>query len=64
MLPTIRRSHLILLALLIGSTRADTLTGTVVSVADGDTIAVLDTSREQHKVRVSGERKDNKKSRT
>ncbi|HAY26727.1 MAG TPA: hypothetical protein DIT03_13425 [Candidatus Accumulibacter sp.] len=31
-----------------------TLTGTVVSVADGDTITVLDAHHEQHKIRVAG----------
>jgi endonuclease YncB( thermonuclease family) len=35
-------------------THADTLTGTVVSVADGDTITVLDANHEQHKIRLSG----------
>ena len=34
--------------------RADTLSGTVVGVSDGDTITVLDADREQHKVRVAG----------
>ncbi|QKS28173.1 MAG: hypothetical protein HT579_04000 [Candidatus Accumulibacter similis] len=33
---------------------AETLTGTVVGVADGDTITVLDPNREQHKIRVAG----------
>ena len=33
---------------------AETLTGTVVSVADGDTITVLDANHEQHKIRVAG----------
>ena len=33
---------------------AETLTGTVVGVADGDTITVLDANREQHKIRVAG----------
>lgn len=33
---------------------ADTLTGKVVGVTDGDTITVLDGSRQTHKVRLSG----------
>ena len=33
---------------------AETLTGMVVGVADGDTITVLDANREQHKIRVAG----------
>jgi endonuclease YncB( thermonuclease family) len=33
---------------------AETLTGTVVGVTDGDTITVLDANREQHKIRLRG----------
>ena len=33
---------------------AETLTGTVVAVADGDTITVLDANRAQHKIRLGG----------
>ena len=33
---------------------AETLTGNVVGVADGDTITVLDANREQHKIRLGG----------
>lgn len=33
---------------------ADTLTGRVVGVADGDTITVLDANRRQHKIRLGG----------
>jgi endonuclease YncB( thermonuclease family) len=33
---------------------ADTISGRVVSVADGDTITVLDSSNTQHKIRLSG----------
>jgi endonuclease YncB( thermonuclease family) len=43
-----------LLLLLTLPTHADTLTGTVVSVTDGDTITVLDANHEQHKIRLSG----------
>lgn len=50
-----RRLLFPLLLLLISlPTHADILTGTVVSVADGDTITVLDANREQHKIRVAG----------
>lgn len=33
---------------------AETLSGTVVGVSDGDTVTVLDANREQHKIRVAG----------
>ena len=42
-------------ALLIAcSVRAEVLTGQVVGIADGDTITVLDASRQQHKIRLAG----------
>lgn len=34
--------------------RADILTGTVVAVADGDTVTVLDSNRGPHRIRVAG----------
>lgn len=34
--------------------RAETLSGTVVGVADGDTVTVLDADRGRHKIRVAG----------
>jgi endonuclease YncB( thermonuclease family) len=40
--------------LMVSVASAETLTGTVVGVADGDTITVLDAHREQHKIRISG----------
>ena len=43
----------VLLMVSIGAS-AETLTGMVVGVADGDTITVLDANREQHKIRVAG----------
>lgn len=51
-----RTGNLVLAVLLMVSTgaSAETLTGTVVGVADGDTITVLDANREQHKIRVAG----------
>lgn len=48
--------HSLLHVLLLVSiaVHADTLTGRVVSVADGDTVTILDGDRKQHKIRVSG----------
>ena len=39
---------------MLGVAQADTLTGRVVGVADGDTITVLDADRQQHKIRLQG----------
>ena len=39
---------------LVGIAQADTLSGRVVAVHDGDTITVLDTNRTQHKIRLAG----------
>lgn len=36
------------------SVHAETLTGRVVAIADGDTITVLDAARVQHKIRLAG----------
>ena len=51
---SILRSLLILSALLIGAAHAETLSGRVVGVTDGDTITVLDADRQQHKIRLQG----------
>ena len=40
--------------LLAASVHAETLTGRVVYVTDGDTITVLDTANERHQIRLSG----------
>jgi len=40
--------------LLATGAHADTLTGRVVGVADGDTLTVLDATNTQHKIRLSG----------
>jgi endonuclease YncB( thermonuclease family) len=40
--------------LLSWSNQAATITGKVVSVADGDTITVLDATKKQHKIRFHG----------
>ena len=44
----------VFLLLLACSVQAETLTGRVVGIADGDTIAVLDANRQQHKIRLQG----------
>jgi len=44
----------IFLLLLACSVQAETLTGRVVGVADGDTITVLDAGKRQHKIRLQG----------
>lgn len=48
--------RVLLLALLVLSfgCSADTITGRVVAVSDGDTIKVLDSERRQHTIRLSG----------
>ncbi len=43
-----------LVALAASSAGAETITGKVVGVSDGDTITVLDTDRTQYKIRVAG----------
>lgn len=42
------------LTIVSGSLFAETLSGKVVSIADGDTITVLDSDHQQHKIRLSG----------
>ena len=44
----------LLLILTFPQAQADTLTGRVVRVTDGDTIVVLDASKVQHKIRLQG----------
>jgi len=48
--------YLVLLGILLqaGQILADTITGQVVGVSDGDTITVLDSTKTQHKVRLAG----------
>lgn len=43
-----------LIALAAWSASAETITGRVIGVADGDTVTVLDADRTQHKIRVAG----------
>lgn len=44
----------IALAVLTTTSNADTLTGRVVGIADGDTLTLLDANNNQHKIRLSG----------
>jgi endonuclease YncB( thermonuclease family) len=51
----IRNRVFLAMLLMVGiGASAETLTGRVVGVADGDTITVLDAHREQHKIRLGG----------
>ena len=43
-----------LLIFAVQGAAADTLSGRVVAIADGDAVTVLDQKHEQHKVRLSG----------
>ncbi|MCZ2174235.1 MAG: thermonuclease family protein [Burkholderiales bacterium] len=43
-----------MIAMAAWSASAETITGRVVGVADGDTVTVLDADRTQHKIRVAG----------
>ena len=55
--PTCRRPaafFAVLLLTLFPASQAATITGMVVSVADGDTITLLDNSQTQHKIRLGG----------
>ena len=45
---------LLLLALLAPAVWAEVLVGRVIAVADGDTVTVLDASRQQHRIRLVG----------
>lgn len=44
----------LLLLVLASGVEAESLTGRVVSIADGDTITILDAHHQQHKIRVAG----------
>ena len=50
----LRPATFLFLLLNLPSIHAETLTGRVVRVTDGDTIVVLDTSKVQHKIRLQG----------
>lgn len=45
---------LLIFSFVAGNATAETLLGKVVSIADGDTITVLDADRHQHKIRIAG----------
>ncbi len=49
-----RKALVCLLLALACTANAETITGRVVGVADGDTITVLDANKVQHKIRLSG----------
>ena len=51
---SILRSLFFLPAFFVSIANAETLDGRVVSVADGDTVTVLDASNRQHKIRLRG----------
>lgn len=46
--------RILVIFLLAFSAHAETLTGFVIGVTDGDTITVLDSNRQQHKIRLAG----------
>lgn len=50
----IRTAFCLALAALASTASAQTISGLVVSIADGDTLTVLDAGKVQHKIRVSG----------
>lgn len=49
-----KRVLLLSLALLAPLAYAETVTGRVVGIADGDTLTILDASNQQHRIRLSG----------
>jgi len=51
---TFKTAAIALVLCLVLQVQADTLLGRVVSVADGDTITVLDDTNTQHKIRLTG----------
>ena len=50
----VRVTTLFLLVFLSLATLADTLTGKVVKITDGDTLYVLDANYKEHKIRLAG----------
>lgn len=48
------RAITLLLALLAFPVTAETLSGRIVSITDGDTVTLLDSTRQQHKIRLAG----------
>lgn len=52
--PALRLIAIALFGLSISLAQAEILTGQVVKIADGDTLTVLDVSKQQHRVRLAG----------
>ena len=48
------RLSLIPLLVTSGCLYAEQITGRIIGVADGDTVTLLDASKQQHKIRLSG----------
>lgn len=46
--------RILVLCLLMGSAYAETLSGRIVGVNDGDTVTLLDAAHQQHKIRLAG----------
>lgn len=47
--------HLLLLALTVCSlAHADVISGRIVAISDGDTVTLLDSAKQQHKIRLAG----------
>lgn len=51
---TMKSAAILLLLLITANVHADEIRGKVVSIADGDTITVLDAEKVQHKIRLEG----------
>ncbi|MEO8767149.1 MAG: thermonuclease family protein [Nitrosospira sp.] len=52
--PALRLITIAFFGLSISLAQAETLTGQVVKIADGDTLTVLDASKQQHRIRLTG----------
>lgn len=52
--PALGFAGIIFFGLCISLAQAEILTGQVVKIADGDTLTVLDTSKQQHRIRLTG----------
>src|SRR5687768_7514917 len=52
--PVLRFAAIAIYSLCFSLAHAEILTGQVVKIADGDTLTILDASRQQHKIRLSG----------
>ncbi len=52
--PALRLIAIVLFGLSFSLAQAEILTGQVVKIADGDTLTVLDASKQQHRIRLAG----------